>query len=100
MTAEAICYARHRRQALESFLADGRVEIDASIVERATGHKTITRKIVYSLGSEGGGRTWETLATLLQTCKMNSVDPIAWLTQTQNRIANGRHVSEHEALVP
>lgn len=32
-------------------------------------------------GSDGGGRTWATIATLLQTAKMNKVDPQGWLTQ-------------------
>ena len=78
-TADAIRYALSRRDALEQFLADGRVEIDSNIVERAIRPQTITRKNSLFAGSEGGGRTWATLATLLQTCKMNSVDPLAWL---------------------
>jgi transposase len=51
-------------------------------------------------GSAGGGRTWATIATLIQTAKMNNVDPLAWLTQTLERIANGWPVSEIEALMP
>ena len=47
-TAEAIRYALSRRDALEQFLADGRVEIDSNIVERAIRPQTITKKIVYS----------------------------------------------------
>ena len=99
-TAEAIRYALFRRDALEQFLADGRVEIDSNIVERAIRPQTITRKNSLFAGSEGGGRTWATLATLLQTCKMNSVDPLAWLCQTLTRIAQGWPASEIEALMP
>jgi hypothetical protein len=43
-TAEAICYAMTRRQSLERFLTDGRIEIDSNIVERAIRPQTITRK--------------------------------------------------------
>lgn len=86
-TAEAIRYAFTRREALERFLTDGRVEIDSNIVERAIRPQTITRNSSLFAGSEGGGRTWATLATLLQTCKMNSVDPLDWLSQTLSRIA-------------
>jgi hypothetical protein len=50
-------------------------------------------------GSDGGGRTWATIATLLQTAKMNNVDPLAWLTQTLERIANGWPSSEIDALI-
>ena len=99
-TAEAIRYALTRREALERFLTDGRVEIDSNIVERAIRPQTITRKNSLFAGSEGGGRTWATLATLLQTCKMNAVDPLDWLSQTLNRIAQGWPVTEIETLMP
>jgi len=99
-TAEAIRYALTRREALERFLTDGRVEIDSNIVERAIRPQTITRKNSLFAGSEGGGRTWATLATLLQTCKMNSVDPLDWLSQTLSRIAQGWPVTEIEDLMP
>ncbi|MEN3141343.1 IS66 family transposase [Ochrobactrum sp. WV_118_8] len=99
-TAEAIRYALTRREALERFLTDGRAEIDSNIVERAIRPQTITRKNSLFAGSEGGGRTWATLATLLQTCKMNSVDPLDWLSQTLSRIAKAWPVTEIEALMP
>ena len=99
-TAEAIRYALSRREALEWFLTDGRIEIDSNIVERAIRPQTITRKNSLFAGSEGGGRTWATLATLLQTCKMNGVDPLAWLTQTLSRIAQAWPATEIEALMP
>lgn len=99
-TAEAIRYAMTRRQSLERFLTDGRIEIDSNIVERAIRPQTITRKNSLFAGSEGGGNTWATLATLLQTAKMNDVDPLAWLTQTLVRMANGWPVQNIEALMP
>ena len=45
---EAIRYAITRRQALERFIIDGRIEIDSNTVERAIRPQTITKKIVYS----------------------------------------------------
>jgi hypothetical protein len=45
------------------------IEIDSNIVERAIRPQTITRKNSLFAGSEGGGNTWATIATLLQTCK-------------------------------
>jgi transposase len=66
--------------------------------------QTITRKNSLFAGSEGGGRTWATVATLLQTCKINGVDPLDWLSQTLTRIAQGWPVAELEleleALMP
>ncbi|MEI9915726.1 MAG: transposase [Methylovirgula sp.] len=98
--AEAIRYAISRRAPLERFLTDGRVEIDSNIVERAIRPQTITRKNSLFAGSDGGGRTWATIATLLQTAKMNDVDPLAWLTQTLERLANGWPNAEIDALMP
>ncbi|THV10580.1 IS66 family transposase [Rhizobium rhizophilum] len=98
--AEAIRYATSRRSIFERFLTDGRIELDSNIVERAIRPQTITRKNSLFAGSDGGGRTWATIATLLQTAKMNNVDPQAWLTQTLERIAKGWPSSDLDALMP
>jgi transposase len=98
--AEAIRYATSRRAALERFLIDGRVEIDSNIVERAIRPQTIVRKNSLFAGSEGGGRVWATIATMLQTAKMNGVDPLDWLQQTLERIAQGWTISRIDHLMP
>lgn len=98
--AEAIRYARSHRAVLTLFLDDGRVEIDSNIVERAIRPQTITRKNSLFAGSVGGGRTWASIATMLQTCKMNGVDPYAWAKLTLERIANRWPNSDIEALMP
>ncbi|KRR02234.1 hypothetical protein CQ12_18625 [Bradyrhizobium jicamae] len=98
--AEAIHYALSRRAALERFLTDGRIEIDSNLVERAIRPPTITRKNALFAGSHGGGRTWATIATLLQPAKMNDVDPHAWLTQTVDPIAQGWPITAIDALMP
>ena len=98
--AEAIRYALSRRVVLERFLGDGRIEIDSNIVERAIRPQTITRKNALFAGSDGGGRTWATIATLLTTAKMNGVDPFAWLTQTLERLAAGWPNSQIDDLMP
>jgi transposase len=98
--AEAIRYARSRREALERFIHDGRLDIDSNAVERAIRPQTITRKNALFAGSDGGGRTWATIATLLQTAKMNDIDPFAWLTQTLQRIAAGWPNRDLNQLLP
>jgi len=98
--AEALRYAISRRDIFERFLTDGRIELDSNIVERAIRPQAITRKNSLFAGSDGGGKTWATIATLLQTAKMNAVDPQAWLTQTLERLANGWPSSEIDALMP
>lgn len=98
--AEALRYAIARREIFERFLTNGLIELDSNIVERAIRPQTITRKNSLFAGSDGGGRTWATIATLLQTCKMNAVDPVAWLTQTLERIANQWPSAKLDALMP
>ncbi|PIL20969.1 hypothetical protein P775_06800 [Puniceibacterium antarcticum] len=60
----------------------------------------ITRKNSFFAGSDGGGRIWATIATRLQTCKMNDVDPVAWLTLALGSIANQWPSAEIDALIP
>ena len=98
--AEAIRYARSRREALERFLHDGRLDINSNAVERAIRPQTITRKNALFAGSDGGGQTWATIATLLQTAKMNGVDPFAWLALTLQRIATGWANRDLDQLLP
>ena len=98
--AEAIRYATGRRPLLERFLDDGRIEIDSNTVERAIRPQTITRKNALFAGSDGGGKAWATIATLLATAKLNNADPYRWLTVTLERIAAGWLNSDLETLMP
>ncbi|MCP1909567.1 hypothetical protein J2R96_002047 [Bradyrhizobium elkanii] len=95
--AEAIRYAVSRRAIFERFLTDGRIELDSNIVERAIRPQTITKKNSLFVGS---GQTWATIATLLQTAKINNIDPFAWLALTLQRIAKGWPSSQLDALMP
>lgn len=98
--ADAIRYALSRKTEFGRFLQDGRVEIDNNPVERAIRPITITRKNALFAGSEAGGQTWATIASLLATARLNSVDPNAWLTQTLERIAAGWPNKDIDALLP
>ena len=41
-------------------------------------------------GSEGGAQTWAILASLINTAKLNGVDPFVWLVDVAERIVSGR----------
>ena len=51
-------------------------------------------------GSERGARNWACLASLLNTCKLNDIDPLTWLTDVPERIVSGRTKNHqlHELL--
>jgi hypothetical protein len=42
---------------------------------------TLTRKNALFAGSDGGARHWALAMTLIQTAKLNGVDPMVWLTE-------------------
>ena len=98
--AEAIRYALSRWDGLCRFLDDGRIEIDSNIVERAIRPLALNRKIALFAGSDGGGEHWATIASLVETCKLNEVDPQAYLADVINRIVAGHPQSQIDELLP
>jgi transposase len=88
--ALAMRYALRHWSGLVVFLDDGRVEIDSNIVERAIRPIPMTRKAALFAGSDGGARHWAIAMTLIQTAKLNGIEPMAWLTDVLERIVSGR----------
>jgi transposase len=50
----------------------------------------VGRKNALFAGADSGGEHWALIATLIQTAKLNEVDPLAWLTDVLERIVSGR----------
>ncbi len=98
--AEAIRYALTRWDGLSRFLDDGRVELDTNPVERAIRPVALGRKNHLFAGSDGGGRRWATMASLLETCRLNDVEPQTWLTDVLDRMANGHPANQIDELLP
>ncbi len=99
--AKAIRYAIRHWPGLVVFLEDGRVEMDTNVVERAIRPHTLTRKNALFAGSDGGARHWALAMTLIQTAKLNGVDPMAWLTDVLERVVSGRtKAHEPHTLLP
>jgi transposase len=98
--AEAIRYALSRWTGLTLFLDDGRVEIDNNTVERAIRPLALTRKNALFAGSDGGGDHWAILASLIETAKLNDVDPQAYMTDIITRIVGGHPQSRIDELMP
>src|SRR4051812_45253622 len=98
--ADAIRYALSRWKGLTRFIDDGRVELDNNAVERAIRPIALNRKNALFAGSDGGADHWATLASLIETCKLNDVDPLAYLTDVLTRIVNGHPNSDIDKLLP
>ena len=59
----------------------------------------IGRKNWMFAGSESGGKAMAIAFTLIETAKLNSVDPQAWLTDTLARIADHK-ITKLDELMP
>lgn len=99
--AKAMRYALRHWDGLILFLDDGRLEMDTNVVERAIRPVTITRNNSLFAGSDAGARHWAIANTLIQSCKLNGVEPLAYLTDVLQRIVSSRTKShELHALLP
>ncbi|MGH7028748.1 IS66 family transposase [Brevundimonas sp.] len=98
--AEAIRYALTRWEGLTRFLDDGRIELDSNSVERAIRPLALNRKNALFAGSDEGGDHWAIIATMVETCKLNGVDPEAWLADTLSRLAAGHGNLRRDQLMP
>jgi transposase len=98
--AEAIRYTLSRWEGLTRFLDDGRIEIDSNTVERSIRPIALNRKNALFAGSDGGAEHWAVIASLIETCKLNGVEPLGYLTDVLTRIVNNHPNSQIDDLLP
>jgi len=98
--AVAFRYALSRWDGLSRFLDDGHIEIDSNVVERAIRPLALNRKNALFAGSDGGGEHWAIHASLIETCKLNGVDPIAYLADIFARLVEGHPINRLDELLP
>lgn len=97
--AKAIRYALTRIKKLRPYLDHGHVEADNNCAERAMKSVALGRKNYLFVGSEGGGNAAAIAYTLIETAKLNGIDPQAWLTDTLGRIADHK-INKIDQLLP
>jgi transposase len=97
---KALAYIRARWEGLTRFAEDGRVEMDTNSVENAIRPLALSRKNALFAGHDEGGRTWARLASLIGTCRLNGVEPFAYLAATLEAIASGHPAADIDALMP
>jgi transposase len=86
--AKAINYILTRWPAFARFLDDGRICLTNNAAERALRGLALGRKSWLFAGSERGAERAAVMYTLIQTAKLNDVDPQAWLADVLRRIAD------------
>jgi transposase len=98
--SNAMQYALTRWDALVRYCADGRLAIDNNVAERSLRGVALTRKNFLFLGSDAGGERAAVIYTVLETAKLNGLDPEAYLARVLERLAKGHAISRLDALLP
>ena len=97
--AQAIRYALGRMPKARAYLENGHLEVDNNTAERAVKPVAIGRKNWMFAGSEGGGKAMAIAYTLIETAKLNDVDPQAWLAWVLGKIADHK-ITRLDELLP
>jgi len=96
----AMAYMLKRQDGFRLFLDDGCVDIDSNLVENAIRSPAMNRRNALFAGHDEGGRNWARFASLIGTCKMNGVEPYAYLRELFTKLANGHLDKDINALMP
>lgn len=97
---KAISYVLNHWDGLTRFIDDGRIELDTNVVERCIKPQALTRKNSLFSATHEGAQNWAVIASLLETCRLNAVDPLAWTTATLTKLAQGHSSKDLEVLMP
>jgi|GEM_PF-1063549 len=92
----AYCWAH----GLRAFLKDGRVEIDNNNLENTIRPLVQLRKASLFTGSADGGETWAIIASLVGTCRLNDIDPHAYITWVFEKFTQKVPRSQYDKLLP
>ena len=99
-TGEALKYIAKYWDRLILFLTDGRIEMDSNAVERTIRPIALQRKNALFAGHDAGAQNWAMLASLIETCKLNGVEPHSYLTGILTAIVNGHKQKDIDQLLP
>jgi transposase len=97
--AKAVRYSLVRWPALTRYVDDGAIEIDNSAAERALRGVALGRNNYLFMGSDEGGERAASLYSLVETAKLNGLDPQAYLREVLTRIAE-HPINRIDELLP
>jgi len=98
-TTRAINYSLNRWAALTLYCTDGTLEIDNNIAENALRCVSLGRKNFLFAGSDSGGERAAAMYSLIGSCKLNDIDPRAYLNHVLTHIADHR-INRIDELLP
>jgi len=98
--AKALIYGRKRFDALTRYLGEGMAEMDNNIAERSIRSIAIGRKNWLFTGSMTGGTRITAIYSVIETCKLNRVEPQTYITDVIEKIASGWPASRWDELMP
>ena len=93
----SLCLSRWTRS--PAIIDDGRLEIDNNAAERAIARLALGRKNYLFAGSDAGGERAAVLYTLIETAKLNGLDPEAYPARRPARIAD-HPINRIDELLP
>ena len=97
---KALQYGLSRWDALTRYVDDDRLSIDNNLAERLLRGIAVTRKNFLFLGSDSGGGRAAILYTIIESAKLNDLDPEAYLASVLDRLARGHLNNRLEELLP
>ncbi|MHB1104634.1 MAG: IS66 family transposase [Devosia sp.] len=97
---KALGYLVNHWDGLSLYLENGRVEMDNNPVENLIRPLTLSRKNSLFAGHDEGAQSWARLASLIGTCKLNGVEPFAYMKATLEALAAGHRNADIDALLP
>jgi len=97
---QALGYLMNHWDGLCVYLDDGRVEMDNNPVENLIRPLTLNRKNALFAGHDEGAQNWARLASLIGTCKLNGVEPFAYMKATLEALATGHRNADIDMLLP
>lgn len=97
--AKAIQYSLNRWDALLLYCEDGRVEISNALAENALRCVSLGRKNFLFAGSDSGGERAAAMYGLIGTCKLNGINPRAYLEHVLTHIAD-HPITRVDELLP
>jgi transposase len=97
--AKAIRYSLSRWKSLTRYVTNGRLEMSNNAAERGMRGPVLGRKNYLFCGSDAGGQRAACIYTIVETCKINNIDPQAYLSDILGRIAD-HPINKIDALLP